>query len=346
MSTANLDAADLAAVAVDGLINEDVMQNIWDISSIPLPLTDRIGSSTIGNARFSWTKDKLQDVEIDGQKVDGADTNTDNDTNTGSRVQNFAEIDTKTVQVSSRARESDGIGFTDALSYQVMMRQRELRRDVEAISLSNNASQADDGNTTPGMTGGLNAWIETNIAVGALGAAGGFNTVTGIVDAYTPGTAAAMSEGTFKDLMQSVYQQGGESMIVMATPAVVRRFSEYQFTAGARVATLTRDSATEPGGREKGTSLGAVNVYIGDFATVEIVANRLQQPIAADVSTMFILDMALIEHAFLKGYVVEPLDKTGLADKRQMRVDWGLRVGNEEGLAAYCDIDETADMVA
>lgn len=344
MSTANLDAADLAAVAVDGLINEEVMQSIWDISKIPLELTDRIGTTAIGNARFSWTKDKLQAPAIDGQVVDGADTITDDDTNTGSRVQNFAEIVTKTVKVSTRAQDSNTIGTSNELAYQLIMRQQELMRDIEATMLSNNASQADDGNTTPGVTGALNAWIATNISVGATtGAAGGFNTTTGIVDAYTPGDAAALSEATFKDLVQSVYEQGGESMVVMSVPTVHRLFSEYQFADGARVATLTRETRGDNGPT---SSQSAVNVWIGDFATVELVPNRLQQEIATDVSTMFILDMGLIEQAVLTGVRVEPLSKTGLADNRQMLKDWGLRVGNEEGLAAYCDIDQTAAMVA
>ena len=52
MSTANLDSADLKGVPHQGLINEDVMQRIFDISKIPLPLTDRIGTEDAGNAYF------------------------------------------------------------------------------------------------------------------------------------------------------------------------------------------------------------------------------------------------------------------------------------------------------
>lgn len=43
MSTANLDAADLKSVTRGGLIREDVMERIFDISRIPLPFTDMIG---------------------------------------------------------------------------------------------------------------------------------------------------------------------------------------------------------------------------------------------------------------------------------------------------------------
>lgn len=345
MSTANLDAADLAAVEVGGLIREEVMDKIWELDYTELPLTDRIGSGSIGNPQFGWTQDALADPVIDGQKVDGADTINDDDTATGARVHNFAETDTKTVKVSLRGNAVNTIGFASALAYQVAQRQKELRRDVEAVSLSNNASQADDGNTIPGKTGGLDAWLETNTSNGATtGADGGFNTSTGVVDAYTPGDARPLNESIFKDLVQGVYEAGGEGMVIMSRPPVHRAFSEFQFSSGARVAALTRETRGDDAGPT--SSQTAVNVWIGDFATLEMVPNRLQQQISAGVSTMFIIDPALIEHAMLYGYRTEALSKTGLADNRQIAVDWGLRVGNEAGLAAFRDIDETAAMIA
>ena len=339
----SVNAADLRGQPVDGLIHEEAMDKIWDISRIPLPLTDRIGKGTVGNARFSWTQDELQAPVIDGQVVDGSDTNAIDDTSLGDRVNNFTEIDVRVVKVSTRAQDSNTIGFSDTLEYQVMMRQRELRRSNEACMLSNNASQADDGNTVPGVTGGLDAWLVTNTSNGATGLNGGFNTTTAIVDAYTPGTPRPLNESIFKDLLQSVYEQGGEVSAMMARPAVVRKFSEYQFTDGARVATLQRETGSSD---SPASSLGAVNVYISDWGTLQIVSNRLQQPIATDVSTMFILDYSLLSQVFLTGYMVQPLQKAGLSDTRQMISDWGLRVGTEKGLGAFRDIDETADMIA
>ncbi len=344
MSTANLDAADLAAVQVDGLINEEVMQRIWNITRRPLPLTDRIGTASIGNARFSWTQDEQSTPVIDGQKVDGSDTIGDDDTATGARVQNFAEIRTKTLKVSTRARDSNTIGFSDTLAYQVAMRQVDLKQDVEATKLSNNSSQADDGNTTPGRTGALDAWLETNTANGLTGSDGGFNFTTGLVDSYTPGTPRALDEKVFKDVMSSVYRAtAGEPVFLMMRPEVTRIFSEYQFTAGARVAALTRETAGDA--RSPSSSQTAINVWIGDFATVEIVPNVFQPEVSAGVSTMFIINPALIEEVVLTGYRVDELRKDGLADNRHVMYDWGLRVGNEAGCGAFRDIDETLDMV-
>ena len=43
MATGNIDSFDLKSIAKGGVINEDVMQKIFDISKIPLPFTDLVG---------------------------------------------------------------------------------------------------------------------------------------------------------------------------------------------------------------------------------------------------------------------------------------------------------------
>ncbi|RKZ06990.1 hypothetical protein DRQ25_12630, partial [Candidatus Fermentibacteria bacterium] len=193
MSTSNLDGYNLKSALVNGLINEDVMQKIWDISKIPLPLTDAIGTDSHKNEYYEWTQDSLAAPAIDNKVIDGDDIDQD-DTNLGVRVGNHSQTSVKEVKVSTRAIESDTIGRANELSYQVMMRQQELKRDLEASMLSNNASITGT-DAVAGQAGGLNAWLETNVAEPATpGTIGGFNTGTGIVDAYVAGTAEALTE--------------------------------------------------------------------------------------------------------------------------------------------------------
>lgn len=343
MAADNLDAANLAAVAYKGLINEDVMQQIWDISNIPLPFTDRIGSDGSENQYTEWTQDRLQAVNVNNAKVDGADTIGDQDTNTGKRVGNQHQISTKTVKVSTRAREVNTIGFSDTLAYQVMMRQRELRRDVEAISLEPQASVADDGNTTPGRAGGLASWLTSSTSRGTGGADGGFS--GGTVSAPTPGNGRAITESLVRDNAQSVWQLGGNPSVLMSVPNVIRRLSEYMFTSSARIATLRREAGP---GVNAAQAIGAVNVFLTDFDVVlEMVPNRLQQTYQSGdaspipVANVYLIDPEMVMQKFLHGYRVEPLSKTGLADKRQMAVDWSLAVLNEEAHGLIADIDPT-----
>ena len=103
MSSANLDGADLAAVNLGGLINEDVMQQIFDISDIPLPFTDMIGSGSHDNSFAEWTNDRLADPDLTNAVVDGADAGADASA-TGIRVANHSQISEKTLRVSTRGR--------------------------------------------------------------------------------------------------------------------------------------------------------------------------------------------------------------------------------------------------
>jgi hypothetical protein len=337
MSTANLDSADLKGVAYGGLINEDVMQQIWDISRIPLPFTDLIGTETCKNSYKEWTTDELAAPNIANAVIDGADAS-GNDTKTGARVGNHCQISTKVVRVSTRAQESDTIGRSNELIYQVMRRQQELKRDVEAIMLTRQASIADDGNTTAGKSAGLAAWLTTNDYRGVGGSAAGFS--SGIVAAPVAGTARALTEAMVRDCVQSVYQQGGDPTKLMSVPSVIRKFSEYLFTSSARVATLMADQGKSAA---PATALGTVNVFVTDFGTLDLVPNRLQQlnDLATDTADVYILDPQYLSIGYLHGYRTEPLAKTGLADNRQIAVDWTLIVHTEKAHGVIADIDPT-----
>lgn len=356
MSTANLDSADLKGVAYGGLINEDVMQKIWDISKIPLPFTDRIGSGTCKNSYREWTTDKLQAPNTANAVVDGADI-TQNDTNpdeTGAvsadgeplRQGNHCQESVKAVKVSTRARNSDTIGKSDELAYQIMMRQQELRRDVEAIMLTGQASVADNGDAVAGKSAGIFAWLTVNSAKPADGVFGGFQTGTGLVTAYTPGTARALTETLVKDTVENIYTENGDPTTFMATPAVCRKFSEFLFTSSARVATLMSDVGQSPMSGVK--AIGAVTEFVSDFGVVlDIVANRLQPNNGtASESHVLIFTPSMIAIDYLQGYRTEELAKTGLSDKRMMHVDWTLRVNTQRAHGAILDIDETAAVTA
>ena len=334
-----IDSPGLIAVDFGGLIREDVMNQIWDISRIPLPLTDAIGSDSHGNEYAEWTQDRLQAPVTNNAQIDGADTIDNDDTNSGARVGNHSQISTKTVKVSTRAQESDTIGFSNALAYQVMMRQRELRRDVEAQIHTNQASVKAVSGTTAGVSGGLGAWLATNYQGGVGGSANGFDPLTGLVVARALGTAQTLTETLVRTASRQVFDQGGEASLFCARPVVTEAFSTYLFTSSARIAAL--DSNVNQA-QSPVTATGAVNVFVSDFSVLTLVANRLQPVTATDTSDVFILDPNLLRLSYLHGYRVEPLAKRGLADTRQMCVDYTLKVLNEEGLAIIADVDETA----
>ena len=139
------------------------------------------------------------------------------------------------MRVSDGARLVDTIGYSDRLVHELMTRQKELKRTMESILTSNQAS-VEHTSAIPGKTAGLGALIQTNIINGTPGAF-----LNGITSAPTPGTAAALTEKRIRDVAELAYNAGGNPTVIMSTPRVMRNLSEYLFTSSARVATLMTD---------------------------------------------------------------------------------------------------------
>ena len=356
MSTANLDAVDLAGVAVGGTIHEDLMDAIYDVSPVDRPFCDAIGSTDSGNTLKEWTREALEAANADNARVDGSSSSGINDTVTGERIANYHQIMTKTVRVSDRGRNSDTVSTSDELVRQLMKRQKALRRDEEAALCSRNAAVAGDGNTVAGKLAGIGAWIGTGqsatntdrgITTGAdpilSGNPGGYP-----VTAAVSGVKRALSETTVKDMMRAAYLNGGNPTVAMSTPACIERFSDYLFTSSARIATLQSDVSQSnrtdngtAGGRSGGgvTAQGAVNIFVTNYGTLELVPNRFQPEVATDVADLYLLDIDLWERAYLQGYETKELARDGLAENREISVDVSLCSLNEEGNAIVADID-------
>jgi len=339
---ANLNAPALEAALYGGVIREDVMEKIWDISKIPLPFTDACSKGTHTNRRVEFVVDKLGTPVASNAVVEGVDI-TQNNTAIGTRLGNYTQIPVKAVSITTTAEASNGIGGMNSLSYQLMMRQQELRRDVEAQMMSHQASVAGDAATVAGISAGLGAQLKTHVKVGATGAVGGFNTSTGLFVAPTPGTKRALSETLIRDVLQDIYVAGGNTAMLMARPPVIRLMSAYMFGTTAKIATLQ----TNTSGASSQTAIGSVNVFVTDFGqVVKMVDNRIQLVDDTATSSMYFLDPSHLKQSFMRGYQTDPLGKTGLTDKRMMSCEYSMLVLNEISQGAILAIDEALAMVA
>ena len=344
MATGNIDSFNLKSLAKGGVINEDVMQKIFDISKIPLPFTDLVGSTTHKNERYDWIIDKLRAPDVTNARVDGADAGTAA-VATDKRVGNHSQISDEVIAVSYRADASDTIGRTKELAHRIVRGNQQIRRDVEAIALSNQGSVAGT-DTVAGKTGGLPTWIETTVmnGDGSAATAGGHNMTTGLTEPYTEATGVALSFQAVKDAIQGVYEEGGEVTHLMSTPGVIGGLSAYMFDNEARVATLTSDQGAPA--NSKATALASVNVLVSDFGTIKLVPNRLQQLDSNGNAVAFLLDPEYASLSYLESYRTDTLAKTGLAEKRQISVDWGLRVHNEAAHGMLVNIDPALEVTA
>ena len=348
--------ADLKALTYGGLINEDVMQKIWNISQIPLPFTDAVGiGMPIKATPYSWTTDSQASVDLTNALVDGADA-TGNQAAGGARVQNHAQISDKVVTVTERASAVDTIGRANELAYQLGMRQRDLRRDIEAIALTGQASVADNGDSTAGKVAGFSAWLTSNDYNGTSGAATGFNTSTGVVAAVTVGETRVLLTDTYlKACVESVYLNNGNPSVLMSRPELIARLNKFIIGSPTSmgIATPTANVSGQGAGVEQ-TAQGYVNVIVTDFGfTLKLVPNRLQQaytsadtPTADSSCDVFLIDTGMVELAYLIPEHTETLGKAGTADKRQISAQWGMRVMDEKAHGVIRDIDPTGTVAA
>lgn len=339
-------AADLRAAQYGGLIPPDVMNQLWDISRIPLPVTEAIGTDDSEADFKEWITDQLEPPNENNAYSEKHTWTTEDDTKVSARVRNHVQLPMKRVKVSTRARDTREYTTNDSLSKQIIRRQQELRRDVEAIMLrTDQASVADAGTSTPGKMGSLGTWLATTYDGGVGGSAGGFNGTTGLTVAPTVGTPRNLTETLIRSTATSVWKQGGDPTLMVSMPDVVDVVSNYLFTSSARVATVQSDTGQSEGGvRAK----GYIDVFESNNGVVlELVGNRLMKvsdPGGTEYTAVYIIDPQYLSLAYVTGYLVEPLSKTGPQDDRQMLVDVTLCVHTEKAHGMINDVLKTPTM--
>lgn len=347
MSTANLDAADLAAaLAAPGLIREDVMDTVYNLDEgIPTPFTDMVRSGSHSAPYSEWTEDDLTAVDITNAVVDGAAAS-GNDTKLGVRIGNRQQISDKTVRISHVSEAINSIGSIGRMAYQTAKRLMDLRRDVEAIAVGRQASVADDGSTTAGKTAGLAAWIATNASVGAApGAVGGFNSATKVVDAPTAGDSRALTWAMIRAQLLAVYSAGGFPSTLMTVPALIAGINTFLFGSGGAPYRATPTANVQGSSPATQTAQGYISVVLSDFGiSLKLVDNRLQQVYdsgdgtAVDVADVFILDPAYLELSYLEGYRNDVLGKVGHSNERMLSTTWMTKCYREDAQALIADI--------
>jgi hypothetical protein len=313
---------------------EDLSNLIHNISPTETPFTNNIGRGKAKATYHEWQTDSLAAAATNAH-IDGDDY-TGEAVAATTRLGNYCQISKKEITVTRRANLVDKAGRKSELAYQIAKKGQELKRDVEFIITRNQASLAGNS-TTASTTGSLNAWLTTNTSRGATGSDGGFS--GGIVAAATTGTDRALTEDGLLSIIKDCYVQGGNPNMIMMSPIVKQLWSKYMFGSSARVATPYQDHGKSPRGGV--TAVGAVDVYVSDFGTLDICPNRFMTDEEA-----YVLDTEYWSLDYLDSYKTEKIAKSGDSEKRHILVDYALVSKNEAASGVYADIDETAAVTA
>jgi len=312
-------------------IRESLHDVISNISPEEVPLQSNIGSENVSNTYFEWQTDSLSATDTT-PRIDGDDVTSFDATTATTRVGNYTHILRRTLIVSDNMGAQDLAGRNDEFSYQLAKRGKELRRDIEATLTDNNAQNA--GNSALAReTGGLGAWIATNDVFatggttdGASPAGNGTNARTDAADTAdaTHDGKVAFTEAMLKDAMQKAFTSGGQPSILMVGPHNKTVVSGFAGIAAQRYQAPS-DSPT--------TIIGAADVYLSDFGTLSVTANRFQRERDA-----FLLDPEYASVCYLRPIQNVALAKTGDAEKSMVLAEFGLKVTNEAAHAGVFDL--------
>ena len=302
-------------------IREDLSNVIYNISPEETPFISNVGRENVKNTYFEWQTDALAAASSSNAALEGDDISSFTAVTPTSRVGNYTQISTKNVVISGTLDALDKAGRRSEVTYQLAKMGSELKRDMESALLANQASVA--GNTTTARrTAGLPAWLTSNTSAGS----GGANPTVGSTPtaARTDGTQRAFTEALLKTVVASVWDNGGTPKMLM-----VGSFNKQAASAFSGVATKFRDV---PAGQQA-QIIGAADVYVSDFGTINIVPNRFMR--ARDA---LIVDPEYASLAVLRPIQQEELAKTGDAEKRLMLVEYGLKVKNQAAHGIVADL--------
>jgi hypothetical protein len=250
-------------------------------------------------------------------------------------VGNYTQISDKKIIISRTQDKTSKAGRKSELAREVAKKGVELRIDMEAICLSNQASVAGSGNgATNRKAGTFRAWLSSNDSLGAGGgASGGYNTSTNVVDAATNGTQRAMTKALLDATILSTYNAGGSPKTLMVSPYAKTVFST--FMADSNVAPQRYETP------QKGqtTIVAAADMYLSDFGPVSVVPNRQMARAGATVArNAYLIDPRMVSLGVFDDISIEKPAKTGDAEKRVLVTEYTLLVNNEAAHGVIADI--------
>lgn len=292
---------------------EDLADVIYNISPVDTPFMAAIGKSKASAVLHEWQTDALAaaaaNAQLEGDEVAFAAVTPT------VRLGNRCQISRKEAIVSGTQDTAvDKAGRAREMTYQLMKRSKELRRDMETV-LTQNQAPVTGNSTTARQLRPLCGWYATNDSRGAGGADGTTSA------AATDGTQRALTEALLKGVLQLCWTAGGDPNLVMVGP-----FNKTVISGFTGNVTKYQDTSNQ--------KLSAnIDVYRSDFGTHRIVANRFSRDRDAHV-----LDTSMWALATLRSPKTTDLAKTGDAEKAMVITEYTLEARNEAASGIVADL--------
>lgn len=288
---------------------EDLTDVIYRITPTTTPVLSMAAKTKATSTLHEWQTQDLASAANNAQ-AEGDDLTAKTVTPTA-RLNNRTQISAKKVVVSGTQQAMNSAGRKDELAYQLAMVSAELKRDIE-VGLTQNDVSA----TSPRQSRGLRGWVVDNVNNNG-GTLASYTGNTG----YTAGTQRAFTEAQLKDVLQKIFNAGGEPDNIMVGPAAKQTFSGFT------------GNSTRMGQADDQGLYAAVDFYVSDFGKLKVIPNRFQA--ARDV---FVLQADKLAMAYLRPFQTMELAKTGDAEQREVLAEYSLECRAPKAHGAVYDI--------
>ncbi len=302
---------------------EQLSDVIYNISPEETPLMSLARKGSEKGVYFEWQNDALAAAAANAQ-LEGDETSYSAAVPT-TRLANYMQISKKNAIVSGTEEAIEKAGRGSEMAYQLAKKSAELKRDMELTASQNQAAVAGNS-TTARQTAGFESFIRTNDSRGASGAD---PTLSGSTQGYpnaapTDGTQRAFTETLLKAVLKSSWDNGGKGGVLLMSSA------QKQVASGfAGIAEVRKNIE----GNNQAVLVAAADVYVSDFGQVSFVPSRFVRS-----RSVLLIDPEYVEIVTLRDFRVEDRAKTGDAFKKEVVVEWGLKLHHEMAHGIIADL--------
>lgn len=307
------------------VVREQLADIIFMVAKTDTPFTARVGRTDLDNTFFEWNTDNLNTVSTGNVVIEGDDTTLDSRGFTA-RVGNYAQISKRSFGVSGTQESLKKVQYKSQLAYETMKAGKELKRDMEAMLLLNQAAVVGNS-TTARRTAGLPAWVRTNIVKNGSTDPTMSSTNDGYPNAArTGGTLITFTEAMLKSILSKCWVRGATGVdTIMVGP-----YNKTVASAFAGIATKQTIAAQDKSPMQ---IIASADIYVSDFGDVKIIPNAWQNEQHAHA-----LDFDYIKLGTLRPMKREELAKTGDSTKFHILTEYGLMVTNEASIGIIADL--------
>lgn len=314
-------------------IREDLTDQIHRVDVEDTPFMSTVPTTTAKQTLHEWQTEALESVNTSNAVLEGGETARAAAVNTV-RLSNICQISEKNATVSGTLEAVDKAGRDKEMARQLAIKTIGLRKDMEAILLSNQAFSTNA--TISSVAGhrtlrGIEAWLRTNTnrgpGSGTAGADPADPTATPGTQAVDANAQRAFTEALLLSTLQEVYDSGGNVKMALMGSYNKRVASGF---AG-------RAASTVEVGMKRIQQ--AANLYASDFGDIQLVPHRYMRQ-----RNVLLLDPSKVKVAYLTGRRFHrfPLGKVGDGDTNVILSEYTLEMCNERAHGIVADLTTAA----